>query len=163
MVFVSMEQITIRGENVSPTVAHDITDLKQAQQALQENGRIPHAVQHSERRDFILDGPTVLDCNQKTEVMFGCTRAEFIGCSPVDYSPEMQAGGITSAARATKKRGGDGGPAPVLRVEYRRRDGSLFDAEVSLNRVEWAAGFICKAIVRDITARKQSGGSISGR
>lgn len=98
-----------------------------------------------------------LDCNSRTEVMFGCARTELIGHSPVKFSPAQQPDGAASIARAAQKiAAAFAGTPQFFEWTHQRADGSSFPAEVSLNCVELGGEQFLQAIVRDITARKQA-------
>lgn len=50
-----------------------------------------------------------------------------------------------------------GGALPRNReVEGRRRDGSVFPAELTVSRVEWAGGVLLTAFIRDVSGRRQA-------
>ncbi len=96
------------------------------------------------------------DCNSATLRLFGCERDQIIGHAPRELSPRMQPDGQTSEKKAQQR------IADALRGEpqffewvHQQVDGTLFDAEVTLNRLEGdSTRFI--AIVRDITERKKA-------
>jgi len=136
----------------------DVTDRHWAVAALRES-------EHKFRTLFdtandailIMDGRVFLDCNRMAEVVYGAPRQEIIGQSPVHYSPERQADGRWSAEKAAEKiRATLAGTPQFFEWQHLRGDGTPFNAEVSLNRLELRGQALVQAIVRDITARKQA-------
>ena len=154
----SLEKIKLQGEACLLTVTHDITDLKAAERALQENEtKFRMLFNSANDAIFLMQGVEILDCNRMTEVLFGCGREQILGRSPIDFSPETQPDGESSAAKGDKKIAAVlAGEPQFFEWTHRRPDGTRFDAEVSLNRVELAGRWFVQAIVRDISPRKQT-------
>ncbi|MBI4791835.1 MAG: cache domain-containing protein [Deltaproteobacteria bacterium] len=106
---------------------------------------------------FILRDNLFIDCNQQALQMFGCTREELIGQPPDRFSPMVQPDGSDSAAKVVEtNRLVLSGVSQSFEWTHRRCDGTLFDAEVSLNVLELADTTCIQSIVRDITERKQA-------
>lgn len=106
---------------------------------------------------FLMDTYQFIDCNNPTLEMFGCSREEIIGKTPVMFSPEFQLDGKTSAESAKEKikkafRNG------YARFEWvhKKLDGTTFLAEVSLSQLELKGETYLQAIVRDISIRKKA-------
>jgi len=106
---------------------------------------------------FIMNGERFIDCNTKTLEMFNCTREEIIGTKPYELSPPEQPDGSASRLIASEKiKAALRGEPQFFEWLHKRKDGSLFDAEVSLNKLDIAEGDMLQAIVRDITEKKKS-------
>ena len=96
-------------------------------------------------------------CNSKSESIFGRSRSEIVGSSPLDFSPEVQAGGEKSAIAAAKfiKRAIDG---ERFRFDWihTRKDGSHFITDISLSLIQLDDEAFVLSIVRDITDRRKA-------
>jgi len=104
---------------------------------------------------LIMNESVFLDCNQMSEVIYGAPREKIIGESPVNFSPKRQADGQLSEEKAGGKiRAALAGTPQFFEWIHARGDGTLFNAEVSLNRLELRGKLVIQAIVRDITERK---------
>jgi PAS domain S-box-containing protein len=99
----------------------------------------------------------IIDCNAKTLEMFGCTKAQLKKEFPEKFSPKYQSDGQSSKLTSQEKikLALEGFPQ-FFEWMYCRYDGTSFNAEVSLNRVELSGKSFLQAIVRDITKRKMA-------
>ncbi len=106
---------------------------------------------------FVVRNQLLYECNQAALTMFGTTREQMLGQSPVRFSPEFQPDGQRSNARARAVMT-DALHGITQRFEWRhiRMDGTEFDAEVTLNRVTLDGLPCLMAAVRDITDRKHA-------
>ena len=96
-----------------------------------------------------------IDCNTRTLEMYGVTREEIIGRTPMDFSdPKLPDARDSSKAAKDKIGKAMDGEPQSFEWRHRRPDGTYFDAEVSLSRVDMRGQAYIQAIVRDITKRK---------
>jgi len=106
---------------------------------------------------FIMDDNRFVDCNQRTLEMFGCSRTDIVGKTPIMFSPEFQIDGRSSNESAEEKIS-EANKGNNIRFEWihTKLDGTTFLAEVSLNLVEFKGKKFLQAIVRDISERKKA-------
>jgi PAS domain S-box-containing protein len=139
-------------------VGIDISDSLKAQEALVESENRYHALfENANDAIMVLKDGVYMMCNAKTNELFGCTDAEILGQTPFDFSPPLQPEGEDSREESIRKIDAAMAGRPQ-RFEWchRRADGTLFDADVSLNVIDVSGEKSILAIVRDITERKQT-------
>jgi PAS domain S-box-containing protein len=103
---------------------------------------------------LVLNAEVCLDCNASAEAMFGCQKGDLVGQSPVAFSPPRQPDGQRSFTKGSAYIDAALKGAPQsFEWKHRRTDGTLFDAEVRLNRVQLRGAAHLQAIVRDVSHR----------
>jgi PAS domain S-box-containing protein len=108
---------------------------------------------------LILQGERIVTCNRKAIVMFGYgRREEMIYLTPWDFSPLIQPNGLESreSGRSYLEAAVDGEPQSFDWMYY-RKNGSEFDAEVSMTAVDVGDDKLVQTLIRDVTERKQMG------
>jgi len=111
---------------------------------------------------FLMDDNRFIDFNPKTLEIFACDAGQIIRHHPWELSPELQPDGNSSKQKAMEKieLAAKGFPQ-FFEWQHRRCDGTLFDSEVSLNRIEVSGKMYIQAIVTDITKRKEAEKALS--
>jgi len=153
-------QIAVALENARlfEQAAYEIAERKATEEALRvSEARYRTLFETADDAIFILADGRILTNNPKTEEMFGYTKEQLRGQLPQMLSPKTQPNGRDS---------NEWGAELVLQTQagypqrfdwqHQRADGTLFDVEVSLNRIDIAGQEYVQAIVRDITERLQT-------
>jgi PAS domain S-box-containing protein len=106
---------------------------------------------------FLQDETGFIDCNQRGADMYGLPRERIIGHHPGEFAPERQPDGRLSVEVAAEKIAAVMAGIPQT-FEWRplRADGSPFDVEITLSRIDFGQKACIQAIVRDITERKRA-------
>ena len=140
-------------------VAREFEERVAQQEALRERDRRYRVLFESAGDGiFLMRGSQFVDCNQKALELFGCGREQIIGNTPSAFSPPQQANGSDSQEAALERiRLALEGQNLRFEWQHLRLDGTPFDAEVALNRLEIAGEAHLLALVRDVTERKRAG------
>lgn len=104
---------------------------------------------------FIMDKNKFVQANKKTLELFGLEdKREIIGKTPWAFSPEKQSDGKNSRKKGLRliNRALEGEPQRFDWTHI-KKDGTLFQAEVSLNAFQFENKSFVQAIVRDISSK----------
>ena len=141
----------------------DLSERKSSQANLQESESRYEALFDSASDAIILGGVdgNFIECNPAALTIFGCTHHQIIGSGLGDFSPEYQPDGQLSGAKAKVIIGAVlTGESQFFEWRHTRFDGTAFDAEVSLTRVNIGNVSHFLGTVRDITDRKKAARSV---
>ena len=106
---------------------------------------------------LVMTADHFVECNQKTEELFGCSKEQFIKKGILDFSPEMQPDGKKSAEAALQYIGAAfSGEPQFINWQFRRIDGMPFNCEMSLTSIELKGEVYLQAIVRDVSLRVEA-------
>jgi PAS domain S-box-containing protein len=145
-------------ENILAVFFTDITEKQEALLALTQS-ELKYKTLYESANDAILlmKNEIIIDCNEKTAEIFKTTKEKIIGQDLYFFSPDIQPDGHTSIIKAKEKITKVLNDVPQF-FEWKHKgiDGTLFDAEVSLKKIEFQDEVYMQAIVRDVTERKNS-------
>jgi len=144
------------GQEIIQGIVRDISERRTSEAALKSSEeRYRTLYETANDAIFLMDAEVFVECNKKTLEVFGCQMSDVVGKSPYDFSPETQPNGENSQELAKKKVNlALEGQTQSFEWVHLRPDGTEFDAEVHLSRMEVTEGQYLLAIVRDVTARK---------
>ncbi|MBV6621523.1 MAG: PAS domain S-box protein [Rivularia sp. (in: Bacteria)] len=147
------------GDIVWDGMVMDITELKQAEDALkQSEEKFRTLFEKSADGILLYNGQVFFDCNQAAAEMMGCSsRAQLMRMAPSAISPEFQPDGVSSfdkQRQLTEIAFANGGH----RFEWviRRIDGQDMPLEVQLTAIPLNGEQVFYTIWRDITDRKRA-------
>ncbi len=106
---------------------------------------------------LVMTADHFVECNQKTEELFGCNKEQFIKKGLLDFSPKIQPDGQTSAEAALKYIGSAfSGEPQFVNWQFIRADGLPFYCEMSLTSITLKGELYIQAIVRDVSLRVEA-------
>lgn len=135
----------------------DVTEQRTAERELRASEeRYRHLFESANDAIFLIKDGVITDCNQKALFLFRCSREELIGRSPIDISPEIQPSGELSRDEVNKKTEIVYQNVPLsFEWRFKRNEGTLFDAGVSVTKIMISDIPYMLSIMRDITDTKQ--------
>lgn len=133
------------------TFLEDISEQKKTEQKYQR------LFENANDGIFLMEGDQFVECNDEVCKIYGCSKQEIIGCTPMDFSPEFQPDGRRSDEKAHDKIGKAlAGDPQVFEWKHKKKNGEPIDTEVSLNSLELGDNVYVQAIVRDLTEQKKA-------
>lgn len=133
-------------------VMRNITERKQREEAVKENEERYRAVmQQNTECIFLADVETrvILEANQSLQKMLGYSLEEMPGLSLYDFVANGEDDIYQKIMQILKDRNYYKGE-----LQYRRKEGSFVDVEISVNLISFRAKKVFCVISRDITPRK---------
>jgi PAS domain S-box-containing protein len=141
-------------------IARDITERRRLEEALREGEhKFRSLFEMANDGIFVMETTrfTFMDCNERGAAMYGLSREQVIGRSPAELTPERQPDGRLSADVVVEKvQAALAGQPQIFDWQPLRADGTPFDVEITLNRIDLAGQPYLQSIVRDISERKES-------
>ncbi len=105
---------------------------------------------------FIMSEGDIIDCNDYSLKMFRCSREQLLNMAIPHLSPPRQADGMDSTVKAKQQlEAAMAGTPQMFEWQHKRFDGSLFEAEISLIKMDTAGKQTVMALTKDITERKR--------
>ncbi len=140
------------------TLIHDITERKLAEISLQESEeRYRNIFEGANDAIIILDGFSIIGCNNKAISLFECEWSDLLGCAIHTISPEYQPDGQSSHSKSLRifEKVTSGEPT-VFEWLHATLNGRIISTEVSLSAITLGTTTRTQAIIRDITQRKEA-------
>jgi PAS domain S-box-containing protein len=132
-------------------IAQDITERKRAEAALAEEVLRRRAVFEQARDGIVIcdRNAKVYEANQSFADMLGYSPEEMLQLEIWDWDGEFTREQILEMLRDAKAL------PPVFETRHKRKDGSLFDVEISSISLEFGGHVFYHSLIRDISARKR--------
>ncbi len=151
--------IPFQGRNIIHTVWRDISEQKNAKDALKESEEKYRILfEKSDDAILIIDGHKFVDCNNSVVNMLGFNnKNELLNTHPSELSPEYQPDGTKSYSKAEEmmETALEKGTNHFEWI-HKRANGELFPVEVWLTSIPYQGRKIIHTTWRDITERKRA-------
>lgn len=136
----------------------DVTDRRLAEEALRQSEvRYRALFESAQDAVFVMRQDRFIDCNRAAASLYGCPKEQIVGKTPLELSPLRQPDDRPPPEAAQPKiEAAYAGTSQRFEWRHSRPDGTEFDVEVSLDRLDMGEEPLLLAIVRDITDRKRA-------
>jgi PAS domain S-box-containing protein len=134
-------------------VVRDITERKVAEDELRASEeRFRSVVDHATDGIFLMDEhQAILEVNRHACESLGYSREEMIGMHPRDFDAGLDAASVARIGERVTS-----GETVTFETLHRRKDGSVFPAEVRARQFQHGARRFRLSLARDITERKRA-------
>lgn len=153
---ISVLPLQMRNRILAIGIFRDVSDRKRAEQDLKA-AEIRHRALFEGANDaiFLIKDQRFIECNHMALAMYGCgSKEELLDRFPWDFSPGSQPDGRESKDKALEYiQAALRGVPQRFYWKHLRKDGTAFDAEVSLSSIDCGDQVFVQGIVRDITDR----------
>ena len=142
-------------EKIAINAVRDRSERIEFEKAVKENEKKYRTLFESSVDGIMLMKDLVfIDCNQAAAEIYGCTKEDLIGKTPLDFSPEYQNEKTKSAdiAKEYIKRA-ISGEIMIFTWKHHKLNGEPFDSEISLTPMTLNDEQYVLAIARDVTER----------
>jgi PAS domain S-box-containing protein len=151
---VGVSVISYGGKEVICTIVRDVTERKENEEALRQSEQLYRAViEQATENIFLVDAETgrIVESNPAFQETLGYTEKELRGMTLHDVVADDRESVDANVRRILE------GEGPFIGVrQYRRKDGSLLDVEVSASTILLSGrGTIC-AVAHDVTERARA-------
>jgi PAS domain S-box-containing protein len=156
--FVEVSVRGVDGSGDALLVVRDITGRRNVEEQLrQSEERRRTLFENGSDAILLMRGSVFIDANETALALFGVPRGELLGKSACDFSPPRQPDGDASYEKwRLQLDAALGGERRLFEWKHLRPDGTPFDVEICLGKVEIAGELLTQAVVRDITDRKRA-------
>ena len=151
---ISSSAVVLLDDNGRPQrmagIALDITERKKAEEALKKEENLRRILVDQSRDGIVVidqDGK-VYDANQKYADMLGCTAEEVKQLYVWDWDTQWTSQELLTMIRDVDEKGDH------FVTRHRRRDGTMYDVEISTNGAIYEGRKMVLCVCRDITQRK---------
>lgn len=139
-------------------VFRDITNvIAEEKITIDKEERFHGLFEHANDAIWLMEKNTFIDCNIRAVTMFKCKdKKDMVNHTPMDFSPTKQPDGQYSKKKALiyiKKALND--EPQRFYWQHKKKDGTLFDTEISLNRIILHGNLYVQAMGRDVSERKK--------
>jgi PAS domain S-box-containing protein len=148
---VSINAAVVAGQKLVFSMCRDITERKRAEEALADEAtRRRVLIDQSRDGIFVLDeNGKVYEANQRFGEMLGYSPEGVLQLHMWDFDAQRTSEELLKMARDVNDTGSH------LESRFRRKDGTVFDVEISASGAIYAGHKLSFCVCRDITERKQ--------
>ena len=140
-------------------IGRDMTESRLAQETLRESEQLARGIIDTALDAFVQtdERGIVRDWNSQAEIIFGWPRSDMLGKNIFEMiGPDPAQGPVRTDLSLFLKSGHEQVSRPRREVVARRRDGSVFIAELSITALRTVDGFVFNCFMRDLTESRRA-------